>query len=353
MDQSNIEMIDIFDYVRIKLEIYLTVKGEKIHDYVPLDNHSPQVLYEEKVYSHEIEFINGKDNEVVKKIQKYIMDFINKMNYGKITISSALSNYYISERIFIDEYSGNIYNKMIKADTSELKCQIALNGILYLINYFHDNFSVPESIPLQQIINDYRKKLIKDNYFVDEIFKIGKVYVGIYDSFRNFKIHVLQWWSDFELDYECLFKKEEIEEYLNDNLYKYDFGESVKDLYFLYYILNFNIEKNKIYIDNEIQAYKYLQNKKFMEIRGIYDAKKMTKCIKPRNKNKKHWTKCTKEDQIKYLHKGMLEAINRIDAMENRPKDFNVEYLYEIIDKLMNDYEERISHGGDGSVKIT
>ena len=212
-------------------------------------------------------------------------------------------------------------------------------------------------------IFDYVLIKIDDEISEDEIFDYVRIKIvdeisedGIEDvnrKVRNFSFYVYERSSDFDLGCKCLFNWKEIEKYLNDNLYKYDFGESVKELYFIYYILDFNIEGNKKYIDNEIQKYKYFQNQKIMDIIKIFDAKKMKKCIKPRNKNKKHWTKCTKEDQIKYLHKGMLEAINRIDAMENRPKDFNVEYLYEIIDKLMNDYEERICHGGDGGVTKT
>ena len=49
----------------------------------------------------------------------------------------------------------------------------------------------------------------------------------------------------------------------------------------------------------------------------------------------------TERGQIEYLHKGMLEAISRIETMKRKPKDFNINEFYRIIDVLMNEYENK------------
>ncbi|MDR1625587.1 MAG: hypothetical protein LBT33_03525 [Spirochaetia bacterium] len=47
----------------------------------------------------------------------------------------------------------------------------------------------------------------------------------------------------------------------------------------------------------------------------------------------------TKYGQIKYLRKGILEAINRNKEMERRPKDFNVRQFHGVMDNLLKEYE--------------
>ena len=48
----------------------------------------------------------------------------------------------------------------------------------------------------------------------------------------------------------------------------------------------------------------------------------------------------TKYEQIKCFDNGILEAINRIETMERKPKGFNVKEFYNVMNKLLNEYEE-------------
>jgi hypothetical protein len=341
LQNNNIRIFDILNFIRLKQIFVTTAIGERIHDYVPFDNHDLQVAFCEKTQEFVIDFLNGKDDEIVKNIQRYIIDFINEMDYSEILISSVLNNYYVVETVFIDEQFGDIYNKLIKENSSfELNFQIALNGLLYLLNYIYSNLTIPEDISLQQIIINYKNKLVNDNYYISEIDndKINKVSITIYDPFRKFRFFIRI------LEHDChkllLLDSSKIENYLNENLCKYNFGESVKDIYFWYSILKSKkIKKN--YILNEIENYEYEQDMKIMYITGHYDRRKLRECKKAEKKNK-IYNKCAIYNQIKYFHQGILKSILKINEMKNKPKDFNTKYFYEIIDKLLNEYEENI-----------
>jgi hypothetical protein len=68
-----------------------------------------------------------------------------------------------------------------------------------------------------------------------------------------------------------LFDTNNIEKYLNNNLYNIDFGKSVKNLYFSYDIFDFDNQGHEQYIDNE-KTYQYGKNKDLC-IMGQYDSK--------------------------------------------------------------------------------
>jgi hypothetical protein len=121
---------------------------------------------------------------------------------------------------------------------------------------------------------------------------------------------------------EILFQTDDIEKYLNNNLYKYDFGTSINSVFFSYDIFDF--DKCEQHIDNE-KKYQY-GKKKDLCIMEQYNGKLLKNMIKI--------------EQLIYLREGMLGAISRIEAMSGKPKDFNVQEFYKTIDKLMSEYEE-------------
>ena len=50
----------------------------------------------------------------------------------------------------------------------------------------------------------------------------------------------------------------------------------------------------------------------------------------------------TEQEQVAYLHEGMLAAIGRIKKMKRKPKDFDSDKFLEVMDKLMSEYEKSI-----------
>lgn len=119
---------------------------------------------------------------------------------------------------------------------------------------------------------------------------------------------------------------EEIEKYLNNNLYKYELGKSINEIYFSYDIFDFDDTKYKQYIDSD-KKYKYGKNKD-LSIMEQFDSNLLD------GKSKK--------EKIELLCTGMLKAISKVEMMVKKPKDFNTIDFQRIFDKLMVKYVEKI-----------
>jgi hypothetical protein len=273
--------------------------------------------------------------------ENYFLNFINAKNYGENVITMKF-NFLVEKEPDInkqnDVISASTYLSVPKtarltvhfdyeffnnAD-DELKYQMILNGVLFLLNYWRNNLKIPNGMPLDEIINDYKLKLKTENMLNESI---ENVYIKVVNPFRfefilfNFNGIIFD-----KIEEDIKIYTDEIEEHLNNNLYEYDFGTSVKTVYFSYDIFDFDNQKYKQYIDNE-KKYQYGKNKD-LSITEQFDSNLF--------ENK------TKYERIKYLHSGMLDTIERIETMKRKPKDFNVKEFHKAIDNLMNEYEEKI-----------
>lgn len=273
--------------------------------------------------------------------ENYFLDFLNAKDYGENIITT---NFYFFVEETVDFNNQNDFiststylgitkkarltvhfdYEYFKNSSDELKYQILLNGILFLLNYWRNNLKIPKNMPLDEIINDYKNKLATEKLLNGNI---ENVYIKINNPFRFvFVLHNFNGIVFDKIENNIKNYTEEIEKHLNNNLYKYNFGKSIKDIFFSYDIFNFNNSEYKQYIDNE-KKYQYGKNKDLSIMEqfdsNLFEGK-------------------TKYEQIKYLHNGMLAAIDRIETMNRKPRDFNVKEFYKVIDNLMNEYEEKI-----------
>ena len=208
------------------------------------------------------------------------------------------------------------------SSSEELKYQIILNGILFLLNYWKNNLKTPKNMPLEEIISDFKCKLETDNLF-DET--LEKIYIKITAPFKfTFNKHNFSGLVYDDRENEIKSYAEGIEKYLNNNLYKYNFGKSVNEIFFSYDIFDFDNPEYRQYIGKE-NEYRY-GNRKDLFIIQQYNSNLFT-----------DKTKC---EQTAYFCCGILEAIDKIEMMKRKPKDFNVKEFYSVIDKLMKEYTE-------------
>ncbi|MDR1317121.1 MAG: hypothetical protein LBK13_09640 [Spirochaetales bacterium] len=275
-------------------------------------------------------------DKTAERAQKYYTSFLNEDDYGDLI--SMTFNFFIEEKADIDKQNDYVsvstymgippgarlnvhidYEYFINSP-DEIKYKTAVNGILFLLNYWKDNYKIPKNNELEKLIINYQNRLQADNLFDGNL---KNTFIKINNPFRfNFMKHFFYGIKEKEI----LFDTNDIEKYLNNNLYKNNFGESINKLFFSYDIFDFENQGHKQYIDNE-KKYSYGKNKDL--------------CIMEQY-NSRFFKDKTKYEQIKYLHTGMMEAIERIKDMKRKPKDFNVEGFYETLDKLMNGYENSI-----------
>ena len=119
-----------------------------------------------------------------EKAQKYFIDFLNENEYGD-DVMSITFNFFVEEEIDLNKQKDNIttvsrfgtgknarlnlhfdYEYFINAP-EEIKYKMTLNGILYLLDCWNNSLQIPKGTPLKKIIEDYKNKLVKDNFFVE------------------------------------------------------------------------------------------------------------------------------------------------------------------------------------------
>jgi hypothetical protein len=287
-------------------------------------------------------FVRNTDwDKIATMAENYFLKFINAKDYGENVISTRFV-FLVEKEIDINNQDDFIststywgitknarltlhldFNYFTNA-SKELQYQIVVNGILFLLNYWKNNLKIPKGTPLDEIICDYKNKLAADELLNDSI---EEIYIKIKNPFRfEFMLYNFHETVCHKIEDEIKNYTKEIEKYLNNNLYKYDFGKSINQIYFSYDIFDFYNSKYEQYIDNK-KEYKYGKNKD-LSIMEQFDSNL--------------FEDKTKYEQIEYMQKGMLEAISRIELMKRKPKYFNVKYFYEIIDNLMNKYKEKI-----------
>jgi hypothetical protein len=293
----------------------------------------------QKYYSffvHFNPFVRFTEWDIISEnVQKYFIDFMNENDYGNDVISTTF-NFFVEKEVDFNKQFDNIatgsyfgipktarlnlhfdHNYFISI-SDENKYLMTLNAILYLLEYWCNNLIIPKDTPLKDIVNGYKNKLLNDNIY-------SEVFIEKYIKFKNqFRFKFMKHYFYGINENDVLFDTNDIEKYFNNNLYKYDFGQSVKKMYFSYDIFDFDNQGYKQYIDND-KKYSYGKQKD-LAIMEQYDSKL--------------FYGESKYEQIKYLHRGLLTSIDRIEQMKRKPKDFNYKKFYEIIDKLMNEYTE-------------
>ena len=307
-----------------------------------------------KYYSYSIHFnpfLKSTEWDLIRdKALKYFVDFLNEKDYGEDLLPTSF-NFFIEKEIDLNKQYDNVslssylgvsknarlnlhfdYEYFINS-SNDIKYKMALNGVLYLLNYWKDNLKIHKGTPLELIIENYKNKLIDDDNLIENI---SEKYIKFSNQFRfNFMRYHF-----FGLkEKHILFDTNDIEKHLNNNLYKNNFGKSVQKLYFSYDVFDFDNNGHKQYIDDE-KEYKFGKEKDLC-IMEQFDSKLFYKPI-DKEEIEKHGGKSfhekVKKEQLECLHKGMLNAISRIETMKRRPKDFDYKLFYIVIDELMNEY---------------
>ncbi|MDR0664268.1 MAG: hypothetical protein LBF86_01920 [Helicobacteraceae bacterium] len=291
----------------------------------------------EKYAKHDIfVHIDGDRSGVEEKAREYYVDFLASHSRGE---GAVLSDFlFFSEKEIDFNKQNDItsdshlfalnkrarltlhfdYDRFSEAN-DERKYKIVLNAILYLLNYWRRNLKIPKNVRLDKAIDRYEKKLKADNLFDKTL---EKIYIKPDNLFRlNF---VRRYFYSIN-DKDILFSVNNIEKYLNNNLYKYQLAGSIKEAFFHYDIFDFNDPRYERYIDG-------VKPCKLGDDNDLYMIEQYDSIIL---KN------AAKEDQIIYLSEGLLNAAKRAEKMKQKPKEFNADKFYKTLKELMNNYVEK------------
>lgn len=135
-------------------------------------------------------FIRYTDwDKIATMAENYFLKFINEKDYGENVISTRFV-FLVEKEIDInnqdDVISTSTYLGISKVarltvhldfayftNASEKRqYQIVVNGILFLLNYWKNNLKISKDTPLEEIIQDYKCKLVVDKLLDENIEKV-------------------------------------------------------------------------------------------------------------------------------------------------------------------------------------
>ncbi|MDR1451118.1 MAG: hypothetical protein LBI57_02105 [Helicobacteraceae bacterium] len=277
--------------------------------------------------------VDGDGAGAGAKAGEYYANFLREQNYGRNAVFSDFLFFVekeidfnrqndvvpTSQRFGLDKRARLTLHfdyDLFSEASDDLRYKIALNAILYLLNYWRDSLKAPKGFPLDKVIADYQKRLNSDN-LLDKTFE--NIYIKLHNPFR-FSFMRRHVYALAETDIR--FNTNDIEKHLNNNLYKRNFGDSIREIFFYYDIFDFNDSRYQRYIDGAKPC----------------EAGKEEDLLMLEQYDSVLFIGADKKEQIRYLSEGILNAIKRIEKMKQKPKKFNVEKFYETIKTLMNEY---------------
>ncbi|MDR2152547.1 MAG: hypothetical protein LBO72_06990 [Helicobacteraceae bacterium] len=268
----------------------------------------------EKAREYYIDFLVSRDNDDEIVLSDFLFFAEKEIDFNKQNdIVSNSQQFGLSKRARLTLHFD--YDLFSEADDTR-KYKIVLNAILYLLNYWLYNLKIPRGVRLDKTIDEYQKRLKADNLFDKTL---QEVYIKLDNPFR----------FSFMRHHFCSINKEDIffdtndiEKYLNNNLYKHHFGESIKETFFYYDIFDFGDPRYLSYIDGAKTC--KLGNDYDLYLIEQYDSQ--------------IFKDAAKKEQINYLSEGILNAVKRMEHAKQKPKAFNVDKFYKTLKELMRKY---------------
>ncbi len=286
--------------------------------------------------------------DIAEYVEEYYLDFLKGKDYGELIITNIY--FYLEETpdfalqkddINLSTIFGipkmarlNIHFDFKTFTTlSKLKQKnVAINTLLYLLKYWHENLKIPKNMRLKELVQDFEIHLKNDNTLMKKK-DLSEIIIKITNPFNvTFSSHKIIG-IDQKGNPPTLFDSNELDKFFNNRIYNMDFGQSVREVFISYDIFDFeNKEVFEEYFNKDIE-FKYGRNKdlfiahQFDINRFIYDDDYLDQ---------------TRLGQIKELHAGILKAILKINSMDRKPKFLDVEKLHNTFDKIFLEFESKL-----------
>jgi hypothetical protein len=212
------------------------------------------------------------------------------------------------------------YERFVSAD-SEHRLQMLLNAAFVLCKYLADKLPLPKNFDANGLVQDYSKFLEEKDLLITDAEFNGTVIKPFETTRFNFLISTTAEVKEKEINYDLT----KIQDYLNNHLSGKTFGKSVRQFDFGYEIADFqgnlkpwpqtaNLKRYGTKYKNILVVkqfdYRYLKGKSPLE-------------------------------QFNILKSKIIEAIDDIDQLNKKPKDFDKETFKLDILNLLTEYCKR------------
>lgn len=276
----------------------------------------------------------SKFEELEQQVSNLFLNFIEDKNYG-IEINSFQFDIYIENKVNYEIQKDSLFmgfahlsshiDKKIFEDSDESgKIKLLLNASLLMIKYLAEKMALPKTFQSKIFFKEYKADLSKSKFLIRHD---DKTIVKQFDPI-GFKFVVTS--SLGIKEDKIYYDLNEIQRFINTKLAGQTFGTSIKYFYLGYEIFDFtrdhaNFMEPMINLKRFGKKFNYLLMVKKFDYNKLKDV--------------------TATDQFKILKDTILEAINDVDQLDKKPKDFNKNKFLISMEKILTQYEKKYISG--------
>lgn len=263
---------------------------------------------------------------------KSFLNFLADKDYGKgfsifrfdIYVEPEINYGRHSDAIYLDtaHLSAHIDNSIFISSDSAKRHQYLLNAALILCNYLVEKVPLPKGINGLALINDFREYLAVNSLLLTKEQTDGVIIKPFETTKFNFIITSTAEVKEENIHYDLI----NLKDYLNTHLTGKTFGASVREFDFGYEIFDFKGKLKPYEQTKDLRRYG-AKDKNILVVKQ-FDYQEL--------KNK------TPIEQFNLMRSKIIEAIQDVDKLKRKPKDFDKAAFLSMIDKLLDDYARAV-----------
>jgi hypothetical protein len=276
-----------------------------------------------------------KEFEVIEqKAINVFLGFISDKNYG-VGIGLFRFDIYVEQNVNFDRQTDSIYStcahlsahvdkQLFDTANDDEKLKLLLNASLVLVKYLEQRVPLPKDFNADNLFEDYKQYLKSQCLLLDQN-ETDRAVIKFFDTTR----FIFRRTETIEVDKSKIyFDLNEVQDYINNKIAGRTFGKSVTTVDFGFELYDFNggfatfLKQTENYKRYGTKYKNYLVVKHF----DYSEIKKLDE-----------------QQQYRLLKAKILEGINDYDDLKRKPKDFNKEGFYNIMENILNTYEKQKS----------
>lgn len=269
---------------------------------------------------------------IEQKAVKVFLDFISDKNYG-LGIGLFRFDIYVEPKVNFGRQTDSIYTscahlsahihkQLFDTGNDEDKLKLLLNASLILVKYLAQRVLLPKDFDADNLFSDYKVYLKSKSLLLDQI-ETERSIIKFFDTTRFFFRRT----ETIEVDKSKIhFDLNEIQDFINNEIAGKTFGKSVTTVDFGFELYDYNgsfatfMKQTENYMRYGTKYKNYLVVKHF-------DYSEL------KNNNQ--------VQQYQLLKAKVLEGINNYDNLKRKPKDFDKEGFYKIMENILTNYEKQ------------
>ncbi|OXA96115.1 hypothetical protein [Flavobacterium hercynium] len=272
---------------------------------------------------------------IEQKAIKVFLDFISDKNYG-LGIGLFRFDIYIEPKINFGRQADSIYNscahlsahidkQLFDKVSDDEKLRLLLNASLILVKYLQQRVPLPKDFNAEYLFTDYKEYLKSQSLLLGQA-ETDQAILKFFDTTR----FLFRRTETIEVDKNKIyFDLNEIQDFINNEIAGKTFGQSITAIDFGFELYDFNggfapfmkqTENYKRY-GTKYKNYLVVKHFDYSEIKNLDE-----------------------KQQYQLLKEKILEGINDYENLKRKPKDFDKDGFYNIMENILTTYERQKSY---------